>query len=210
MTDDVEVVARADEALEAEIKQCIDELLNKDDRTSPEEWPEMMMLTANELATYMRRAVVAACPPVLSGTWRTQAAQNGAWVLEVELPCINGLSAWFSVATFHAAENAERLMTDGARQEAGDYAAKFGAAMSAAPRVAALESALEEVLSLMEVADNALDRDTEEQMRKIYDYDPPDDAEFVISAKTRRLITVVFERIEKFRTTLSRSRGDAA
>lgn len=65
--------------------------------------------------------------PDLPGQWRARQIRYGAWSLDVELPCINGLSAWFNVATFHAAEDDERLMTDGARQEAREYAAKFAA-----------------------------------------------------------------------------------
>lgn len=63
----------------------------------------------------------------LPGHWRAQKLRYNSFALEVELPCINGLSAWFSVATFHEADDEERLITDGARQEAGEYATKFAA-----------------------------------------------------------------------------------
>lgn len=63
----------------------------------------------------------------LPGNWRARQIRYGSWSLDVELPCTNGLAAWFSVATFDAADDGERLATDGARQEAGEYAAKFAA-----------------------------------------------------------------------------------
>lgn len=52
----------ASASLKEVIADCLSELLNKDDRTSPEEWPEMMMLTADELADYQTRAFHAAQP----------------------------------------------------------------------------------------------------------------------------------------------------
>jgi hypothetical protein len=63
----------------------------------------------------------------LPGNWRAQKQRYNSFSLQVELPCINGLGAWFTVATFHEAGDDERLITDGARQEAGEYAAKFAA-----------------------------------------------------------------------------------
>lgn len=61
----------------------------------------------------------------LSGKWRTRKVRFGAFVIEVELSCINGLPAWFHVASFPEADEAERLMTDGAKLEAGEYAEHF-------------------------------------------------------------------------------------
>lgn len=86
--------------------------------------------------------------PGLPGNWRVRPVRYGSHVLEVELPCINGLPAWFTVATFHAAEDAERLMTDGARMEAGEYAARIAAAMQ--DRRAERADALEEAATLCE------------------------------------------------------------
>lgn len=65
---------------------------------------------------------------------------------------------------------------------------------------------LEEILSAAEDADHAMDRDTEEQLRKVFDYDPPDDAEIVISAKTHRLVNVLFGCIEKCRPFIKGAR----
>jgi hypothetical protein len=75
----------------------------------------------------------------LPGTWRTQKMRYNSFALQVELPCINGLSAWFTVATFHEAGDDERMITDGARQEAGEYAAKFAAFTKQIADVAAEE-----------------------------------------------------------------------
>lgn len=92
--------------------------------------------------------------PGLPGKWRARPVRYGSHVLEVELPCINGLSAWFTVATFHAAEDAERLMTDGARMEAGEYAARIAAAMqdrrAGSERANALEECETTVLKSMD------------------------------------------------------------
>lgn len=46
--------AKADGAFTAD--DAWDNLINKDDRTSPEEYPEMALITRDELADYMRRA----------------------------------------------------------------------------------------------------------------------------------------------------------
>jgi uncharacterized small protein (DUF1192 family) len=61
----------------------------------------------------------------LPGQWRARKVRFGIYVLEVELPCVNGLSAWFHVATINETEEAERLMTDGAKLEAGEYAERI-------------------------------------------------------------------------------------
>jgi hypothetical protein len=78
----------------------------------------------------------------LPGNWRAQKQRYNSFSLQVELPCINGLSAWFTVATFHEADDEERFITDGARQEAGEYAAKFAAL--AVPEQEGVDAALGE------------------------------------------------------------------
>lgn len=69
--------------------------------------------------------------PGLPGKWRARAIRYGAYVLEVELPCINGLAAWFTIGVLYAADDAERMMTDGARLEAGEYAERIIQALRA-------------------------------------------------------------------------------
>lgn len=95
----------------------------------------------------------------LPGRWRARAIRYGSYALEVELPCINGLSAWFSVATFHETDEAERMMTDGAKLEAGEYAQRFSeiAAVVAEPvPLPSLEEALQVITGFLqcpEIAD---------------------------------------------------------
>lgn len=63
-----------------------------------------------------------------SGPWRARQIRYGSWSIETELPCINGLSAWFTIATVHAVDDAERLMSDGVRADANDDARLIAAA----------------------------------------------------------------------------------
>lgn len=94
----------------------------------------------------------------LPGTWRVRKIRYGSFALEVELPCINGLSAWFTVATFHEAEDEERLITDGARQEAGEYAAKFAALSTwmGGQAVSEKDDLISDMLSALEAIKSAL------------------------------------------------------
>jgi hypothetical protein len=60
--------------------------------------------------------------------WRARKIRYGAFSIEAELPCVNGLSAWFTIATVHETEDAERLMSDGAKADAEDDARLIAAA----------------------------------------------------------------------------------
>jgi hypothetical protein len=46
-----------------------DELVNKDDRTSPEEYPDMCLITFEELRDYILRASQPATPTATGGDW---------------------------------------------------------------------------------------------------------------------------------------------
>lgn len=59
------------------------------------------------------------------GIWRATGFQGGKSSLvrghkiQAELPCINGLSAWFDLAYVYERDREEELMTDGALADAG-------------------------------------------------------------------------------------------
>lgn len=52
-----------DGSLREALDECWDDLVNKDDRTSPEEYPDMALITREELGDYLDRAALAAVPP---------------------------------------------------------------------------------------------------------------------------------------------------
>lgn len=81
------------------------------------------------------------------------------------------------------------------------------AAPALARAASEMRTVLTETLAAMETADHLLDRDTEEQIRKVFDYDPPADAEILISGKTYLEILAVFERVEKFRKLIAATGG---
>ena len=66
-------------------------------------------------------------------TYRAQEL-NDKWHLQIELYCINGLSAWFTIAEFYEPEYAEVQMSDGAIYSAKDMAEKAAAALNAKVR----------------------------------------------------------------------------
>lgn len=84
-------------------------------------------------------------PHPMSGAWRARKIRYGSYAIETELPCINGLTAWFSIGTIHDADEAERMMTDGARLEARDYAEAIAAALSTSTALREMREALERI-----------------------------------------------------------------
>lgn len=81
--------------LEARIKDAWDSLLNKDDRNSPADYPEMCLITREELGEYMADAAFVEPPTkmtdqVLIDAWKKHGGaisddgRAGAW--EAELP----------------------------------------------------------------------------------------------------------------------------
>lgn len=52
------------------------------------------------------------------------------WHIEERFPCINGLSAWFVIATVDEADEAEIGYTDGAFGSAEDRANRIAAALN--------------------------------------------------------------------------------
>lgn len=62
------------------------------------------------------------------GSWRSRKIRYGGYTIESELPCMNGLRAWFTVAIVHAHDDAERLMSEGAVADAEDDARLIAAA----------------------------------------------------------------------------------
>jgi hypothetical protein len=110
----------------------------------------------------------------LPGNWRAQKQRYNSFSLQVELPCINGLSAWFTVATFHEADDEERFITDGARQEAGEYAAKFAAL--AVPEQEGVDAALGEPKASEHISPERR-RGLEEALRQAQGYLLADHAE---------------------------------
>ena len=52
---------------------------------------------------------------------------NDSWVVEREIPCINGLTAWFEIAVCHQTSEAEMGYTDGAHGTAEDRATAIAA-----------------------------------------------------------------------------------
>lgn len=60
-------------------------------------------------------------------TFRTEKSRfNDSWSIERQFPCINGLSAWFTIAVVHEADEADLGYTDGA----------FGSAQQRAEQIA--------------------------------------------------------------------------
>lgn len=45
---------------------------------------------------------------------RARPVRYGGFAIETELPCINGLSAWFTIAMVDAVDDGELLISDGA------------------------------------------------------------------------------------------------
>jgi len=66
------------------------------------------------------------------GAVRARAIRYGGFAIEAELPCINGLSAWFTIAHIDAIDDSELLMTEGAIGTAKDIAEAIAAALSEA------------------------------------------------------------------------------
>ncbi len=106
---------KADVELIVAARNCLPALLDEIER----------LRSSPDRAAQQERIIAYKNHPGLPGRWRARQIRYGAFALEAELPCINGLSAWFSIATFHAAEDQERMMTDGARLEAVEYAQRF-------------------------------------------------------------------------------------
>ena len=64
------------------------------------------------------------------GAVRARAIRYGSFAIDAELPCINGLSAWFTIAHVDAIDDHELLMTDGAIGNAKDIAEAIAAALA--------------------------------------------------------------------------------
>ena len=65
---------------------------------------------------------------------RRQSALNGTYVVERCIPCINGLSAWFTVCVVHEADETEMGYTDGAFGSALDRANAIANALNGTPK----------------------------------------------------------------------------
>lgn len=59
-----------------------------------------------------------------------KSAFNDSWLVEQEIPCINGLSAWFEIAVCHQTSEAEMGYTDGKHGTARDRAVFIVAALN--------------------------------------------------------------------------------
>jgi hypothetical protein len=70
----------SDTALEAIVADCWQDLLDKDDRTSPVEYPEMALITHDELADYINSAARAA--------WEASPAKSLIEALEVMIEAV--------------------------------------------------------------------------------------------------------------------------
>ena len=64
---------------------------------------------------------------------RVTEGTDADYLIEVELPCINGLKAWFLLATVWATDFAALQMTDGAFPAAKDTAEAIAGALHAGP-----------------------------------------------------------------------------
>jgi hypothetical protein len=67
-------------------------------------------------------------PPTVRAT---KSAHSDTWHIEQEFMCINGLRAWFVIATVDEAEEAEMGYTEGAFGTAEDRAKRIADALSA-------------------------------------------------------------------------------
>jgi hypothetical protein len=63
------------------------------------------------------------------GAVRARKIRFGAYAIEAALPCINGLSAWFTIATVHPVDDAEIFMTEGAIGTAEEIAETIARAL---------------------------------------------------------------------------------
>jgi hypothetical protein len=79
--------------------------------------------------------------------WRAREIRYGAYAIEVELMCMNGLCAWFTVADVFARDDAEMLMSQGAVAEAGRDAGLIVSAVNALPALLAEVRAARERVS---------------------------------------------------------------
>ena len=91
----------------------------------------------------------------------------------------------------------------------GAYARQICRAyLASIARERGMREALTITVPLMGIADEALDKDTEEQIRKDHHYNPPDDAEIWIRAATLHKINIVLRGVTRFRAALSEQPGD--
>lgn len=72
--------------------------------------------------------------------WRARPVRFGNYVLEAELMCLNGLRAWFTIATVHPVEDQEILMSEGAKAVARLDAEFIGAAVNSYAELAGLRA----------------------------------------------------------------------
>jgi len=56
---------------------------------------------------------------------------GGNWVVEQEIPCINGLAAWFCIAILPDDSAEEEILTDGKYGTAEERATKIAEALNA-------------------------------------------------------------------------------
>jgi hypothetical protein len=67
------------------------------------------------------------------GKWRARRVTENIVAIESELPCINGLAAWFTVATLYEPDEAEVGMSGGATASAMANAEFIVSAVNSAP-----------------------------------------------------------------------------
>ena len=79
---------------------------------------------------------------------------------------------------------------------------KVRALVAAAKAYQPMREALEDLFSLMDAADSALDRDTYDQSLRD-EFDAPDDADYSVCAGTVRKCSAVLAAIEKMRAALN-------
>lgn len=92
-----------------------------------------------------------------TGAWRSRRDCDVGWRVETELPCINGLSAWFSLAMVWDHGEAETGYTDGAIGDSEDLAAYIAAAspsvvLALVREVRELRAVLEPIVAAREAA----------------------------------------------------------
>jgi hypothetical protein len=69
--------------------------------------------------------------------WRAQKVRYGCYSIDVELMCMNGLRAWFGVASVFARDDTEILMSEGAMASAEHDAELIVSAVNALPALLA-------------------------------------------------------------------------
>ena len=81
--------------------------------------------------------------------YRARRWRPDRWEVERELPCINGLSAWFSICSINEPDESEVGYSDGLCGTAEENANRIADALNAAQRTLVLETAIKTACDLL-------------------------------------------------------------